>query len=277
MRYRAFDRQGKAHVAVCEQQGEWRDLGETSLVDLLSSGRAIAIPANAPVVDLASVKPLPPIPNPGKVLCVGLNYVDHAAESPYKGLPTYPPYFPRFASSLVADGDPIVRPQSSVQLDYEGELVAVIGRRARHVSVDEALDYVFGYSIFNDASIRDYQFFAVQWTPGKNFDGTGAFGPEVITSDELPAGAKGLGLEVRLNGAVLQSANTSDMIFSVADLVSKASEFMTLDPGDIIVTGTPAGVGFARKPPIFMKHGDIVEVSIEKIGVLKNKVQDEVR
>lgn len=155
-------------------------------------------------------------------------------------------------------------------------MVAVIGRRARHVSVADALDYVAGYSLFNDASIRNYQFLSVQWTPGKNFDGTGAFGPEFVTADELPPGATNLALEVFLNGEKVQSANTSDMIFGVAELVSKASEFATLEPGDIIVTGTPAGVGFARKPPLFMKAGDRVEVKIEKIGTLRNKVEDEV-
>ena len=277
MRYRAFERDGERKLAV-KVGGDWVDLGGRSLIEVLNSGQLNnpAIPSGAPVVDMAACKALPPIPRPGKIICVGLNYVDHAAESPYEGLPSYPAFFPRFSTSLIADGDAIVRPSCSHELDFEGELVAVIGRRARHVSEADALDYVAGYSLFNDASIRNYQFLSVQWTPGKNFDGTGAFGPEFVTADELPPGATNLALEVFLNGEKVQSANTSDMIFGVAELVSKASEFATLEPGDIIVTGTPAGVGFARKPPLFMKAGDRIEVKIEKIGTLRNTVEDEV-
>jgi 2-keto-4-pentenoate hydratase/2-oxohepta-3-ene-1,7-dioic acid hydratase in catechol pathway len=276
MRYRTFERAGNACLAV-RIDGLWRDLGERTLVDIIAGGTAdkISVSADRPVMDILSVKMLPPIPRPGKVLCVGLNYADHASESPYEGFPKYPPFFPRFASSLIADGDNIVRPLCSHELDFEAELVAVIGKKARHVTVTEALEYVAGYSMFNDASIRNYQFLSVQWTPGKNFDGTGAFGPEFVTADELPTGAKGLLIELFLNGQKMQSANTSSMIFSVADLVSTASEFMTLDPGDLIVTGTPAGVGFARKPPVFMKDGDLVEVKIEGIGTLRNVVRDE--
>jgi 2-keto-4-pentenoate hydratase/2-oxohepta-3-ene-1,7-dioic acid hydratase in catechol pathway len=151
----------------------------------------------------------------------------------------------------------------------------VIGKGGRHISEANALDHVAGYSIFNDGSIRNYQFLAPQWTPGKNFDGTGAFGPEFVTADELPAGAKGLLLEVFLNGEKMQSASTDDMVFPVTTLIAKASEFATLEPGDVIVTGTPAGVGFARKPPVFMKDGDTVEVRIERIGALSNPVRNE--
>ena len=169
----------------------------------------------------------------------------------------------------------IIRPKVSIQLDYEGELAAIIGVRGRHISEKDALGHVVGYSIFNDASIRDYQKKSPQWTIGKNFDDTGAFGPCMVTADELSPGAKGLHIQTRLNGVVVQDASTDDMVFSVARLISILSEAMTLSSGDIIVTGTPAGVGMARNPPLFMKHGDVCEVEIEGIGILRNKVEDE--
>jgi acylpyruvate hydrolase len=234
---------------------------------------AAAVLRKAPVIDLATVKTLPPLSTPEKIVCIGLNYVDHSAESGFKQ-PEYPTVFSRFNSSLIADGDAIIRPPQSVQLDYEGELVAVIGKAARNVAKADALDHVMGYSIFNDASIRDYQFKAPQWTPGKNFDGTGAFGPDLVTADELPRGCEGLRLTTRLNGNIVQDAKISDMVFSVADLVSTLSAFMTLKPGDLIVTGTPSGVGLARKPPLWMKAGDHCEVEIESIGLLANSIQD---
>lgn len=233
--------------------------------------RAAAQLSTAPKIDLTHVKLSPPVSSPEKIVCIGLNYVDHSAESGFKQ-PDFPTVFGRFNSSLIADGAPIVKPQCSEQLDYEGELVAIIGKTAHHVKEADALHYVVGYSIFNDASIRDYQFKAPQWTPGKNFDDTGAFGPCFVTADALPAGCVGLKLETRLNGQVVQSASISDMVFSVAKLVSILSSFMTLKPGDVIVTGTPSGVGLARKPPLWMKSGDVVEVEIEKIGLLRNTV-----
>ncbi|MBN8629870.1 MAG: fumarylacetoacetate hydrolase family protein [Rhodobacterales bacterium] len=277
MRFRTYERDGTAGLAVLAD-GRWRDLGQVSLIDLIAAGRVRdgTLANGAPEIDLATVRLLPPIPRPGKILCVGLNYVDHAAESPYKDVPGYPTFFARFTSSLIADGAPIIRPGCSPELDYEGELVAVIGKPARHVSEAAALDHVAGYAIFNDASVRDYQFLAPQWTPGKNFDGTGAFGPDFVTADELPPGAKGLMLEVFLNGQKMQSANTDDMVFPVATLVAKASEWSTLEPGDIIVTGTPAGVGFARKPQVFLQAGDRIEVRIDRLGTLSNPVANEV-
>jgi 2-keto-4-pentenoate hydratase/2-oxohepta-3-ene-1,7-dioic acid hydratase in catechol pathway len=217
---------------------------------------------------------LPPLPVPGKIICVGLNYVDHSIESGFVP-PDYPTIFTRFASSLVGAGAPIIRPRVSTQLDYEGEMVAVIGTGGRHIPEENALDHVIGYSIFNDASVRDYQKKAPQWTIGKNFDGTGAFGPYLVTADELPRGGKGLHIQTRLNGQLVQDASTNDMVFSVAKLISILSEAITLSPGDVIVSGTPAGVGMARKPPLFMKHGDLCEIEIEGIGVLRNPVQDE--
>ncbi len=225
-------------------------------------------------LDEAAIEFLPPLLRPPKIICVGLNYADHTAESPY-AQPTYPTLFPRFASSLVGHGQPIIRPRCSEQLDYEGELVAVIGRGGRHIPVQDAGRHIAGWSIFNEASVRDYQFKSPQWTVGKNFDGTGAFGPSFVTADELPEGGKGLRLETRLNGTTVQSASTTDMIFDVATQIAVISEAITLEPGDVIVTGTPAGVGFARKPQLWMKPGDVVEVEIEGLGILSNPVADE--
>ncbi len=221
-------------------------------------------------IDLSEVTLLPPV-EPRKIICVGLNYADHAAEANFP-TPDYPAFFSRFASSLIADGAPILLPKESDKLDYEGELVAVIGRGGRRIPKESALDHVVGYSIFNDASIRDYQTRTAQWTIGKNFDGTGAFGPALVTADALPAGAAGLSIETRVNGAVKQRSSTANLIFDVATLVALVSEAMTLEPGDIIVTGTPAGVGHARKPPSYMAVGDVCEVEIEAIGMLRNAV-----
>jgi acylpyruvate hydrolase len=225
-------------------------------------------------IDSSNVAFLPPLSAPGKIICVGLNYVDHSIESGFTP-PDYPTIFTRFTSSLVGAGAPIVRPKVSIQLDYEGEMVAIIGKGGRHISEDDALEHVIGYSIFNDASVRDYQKKAPQWTIGKNFDGTGAFGPYLVTEDELPRGGRGLRIQTRLNGKVVQDASTDDMVFGVAKLISILSEAITLSPGDILVSGTPAGVGMARTPPLFMKDGDVCEVEIEKLGLLRNEVKDE--
>jgi len=226
---------------------------------------------------LAGITYLPPIADPTKAIAVGLNYVDHAAESPYKDAPKYPVLFHRYPQSWVGHGAPLVRPHVSQSFDYEGEVVVVIGKTGRYVAKDRALDHVAGYSLFNDGSIRDYQFKSTQWMMGKNFDASGSFGPEFVTADELPAGAAGLQLRTRLNGQEMQNANTRDMIFDVATLVNVCSEAMTLYPGDIIISGTPAGVGFARKPPVWMKPGDTCEVEVEGIGVLRNGIVDEAR
>jgi acylpyruvate hydrolase len=176
---------------------------------------------------------------------------------------------------LISHGEPGVRPRVSERFDYEAELAVVIGKAARHLTLDNALGCVFGYSVFNDMSVRDYQKKTPQWTIGKNFDGTGAFGPILLTVNEVPEGAMGLHIESRLNGQVMQSANTSDMIWGVAETLVILTECMTLEPGDVIVMGTPAGVGQARTPPVWMKHGDVIEVEIEKLGLLSNPIQDE--
>jgi len=226
-----------------------------------------------PEIDLSEIRYLPPIAQADKFICVGLNYRAHTEEGPYEQ-PDFPTLFARFSSSFVGHEEPILRPAVSEQLDFEGELVAVIGKRARNVSVDEALDYVAGYSIFNDGSIRNFQRRTPQWTPGKNFDGTGPFGPYYITADELPAGCRGLRLQTRLNGKVVQDALIDDMVFPVDQLVSICSSFMTLHAGDVLITGTPSGVGHARKPQLWMKDGDVCEVEIDQIGILSNPVKN---
>lgn len=223
---------------------------------------------------LADLTLLPPLQNPAKAFAIGLNYIDHAAESNFEP-PRHPVLFQRFPTSWVAHGAPLVRPKVSTQFDYEAELVAVIGKAGRYIAKEDALEHVAGYSIFNEGSIRDYQFRSGQWLWGKNFDRSGGFGPEFVTADELPAGARGLQLTCRVNGEVLQSANTDSMIFDVATLVAACSEGMALQPGDMIITGTPSGVGLARKPQIWLKPGDICEVEIEGLGVLRNPVIDE--
>ena len=223
---------------------------------------------------VASVRLLPLVRRPGKIVCLGLNYADHAKEGGH-ARPEYPSFFLRCATSLVAHGDPIVRPRVSTQLDYEAELALVIGRRARHLDEGNALACVAGYSCFNDASVRDYQRKTTQWTIGKNFDGTGAFGPWLVTPDELPAGAAGLRVQSRLNGRVMQDANTRDFLWNVVEALVLISECMTLEPGDVVITGTPAGVGHARKPPVWMAPGDLCEIEIEGIGVLSNPIVDE--
>jgi 2-keto-4-pentenoate hydratase/2-oxohepta-3-ene-1,7-dioic acid hydratase in catechol pathway len=215
-----------------------------------------------------------PIERPGKIVCMGLNYADHAKEGG-NARPEYPSFFMRGPSSMTAHLSTIVRPKVSDKLDYEAELAFVVGKKARHLTLNNALDCVAGYSIFNDGSIRDYQRKTTQWTIGKNFDHTGAFGPWLVTPDELPLGCDGLSIQSRLNGQVMQNANTKDFLWGVAETIVLITECMTLEPGDVVITGTPAGVGYARTPPVFMKPGDICEIEIESIGVLRNTIADE--
>lgn len=222
---------------------------------------------------LASLELLSPIPRPGKIICLGLNYALHAKEGG-NAVPDYPAFFIRAASSIVAPGAPVLRPKVSDKLDYECELTIVIGKRGHSIPEAEALAHVFGYTILNDVSVRDYQRKTTQWSAGKNFDGTAPLGPVIATADCLPVGADGLGIRTRLNGQVMQDSDTSDMVFKTARTVSLMSEIMTLEPGDVIATGTPSGVGYARTPPIWMKHGDVVEIEIDGIGVLRNPVVD---
>jgi acylpyruvate hydrolase len=285
VKFLAFRRNGRRGLAASEDGNGFRGLIEDDprypgpLEELIKQTAAQRMEAGSTLlsgdpVDVASVEVLQPLSSPGKIICVGLNYRDHAAESGMK-LPEYPTLFARFTSSLIAHEAPIIRPSESERLDYEGELVAVIGRTGRRIAKADALDHIAGYSIFNDGSIRDFQLRTPQWTMGKNFDGTGAFGPVFVTPDELPPGASCLKIETRLNGQVMQRASTGDLIFDVATLVSLISVGITLEPCDLIVTGTPSGVGAVRNPPVFMRAGDVCEVEIERIGVLRNKIVDE--
>jgi acylpyruvate hydrolase len=255
------------------------DLGPDPL-SLLALGRqgldaAMTAARNAPEsARLSDIVWLPPVPRPGKIICLGLNYADHAAEGG-NACPDYPSFFMRGATSLVGHEAGLVRPKVSDKLDFEAELAVVIGRHGRHLTSANALDVVAGYSCFNDGTLRDYQRRTQQWTIGKNFDGTGALGPWLVPASLLPEGAAGLKIESRLNGRVMQSANTSDMLFPVAETLCLLSEVLTLEPGDVIAMGTPAGVGYARKPPIWMKPGDRIEIEIEGIGTLANPIVDE--
>ncbi|MFM7532940.1 MAG: fumarylacetoacetate hydrolase family protein [Rubrivivax sp.] len=233
----------------------------------VTGARAATLPGEA--LDESAL--LPCIAHPGKIFCLGVNYVDHAKEGG-NTVADYPALFMRSHTSLLAHGAPLRVPAISDKLDYEAEFALVIGRPTRNVSEADALASVFGYACFNDATLRDYQRKTTQWTIGKNFEGTGGFGPQLVTADELPPGCTGLRIQSRLNGQVMQGANTTDMIFGVARTISLLSQCMTLDPGDVLVMGTPAGVGYARTPPVWMRPGDTIEIEIEGVGVLRNPV-----
>lgn len=214
----------------------------------------------------------PVIPNPGKILCVGVNYLAHIREMGREP-PAHPVLFVRFPDTLVGHEQPLVRPTASTHYDFEGELAFVIGRRARYVPVERALEHVAGYACLMDGSLRDFQRQTSQFTAGKNFPASGAFGPWLVTSEEIPDPAA-LRLETRLNGTVMQQAPVGDMRFGVAELLAYASTITQLEPGDVITTGTPSGVGFARQPPLWLQPGDVLEVKIDRIGVLRNRVVD---
>ena len=272
MRIVSFNDNGTARFGVrAGDQVETRPTA-TSALDLIAD--PAAHPAGA-VVPISGLDLLMPVCNPGKVVCIGLNYRKHAAEGG-NPIPDYPAMFLRGLTSLVAHGKPMLSPPCSDKLDFEAELAVVIGRTATRVAKCDALAHVAGYACFNDGSVRDYQRRSTQWTMGKNFDRTGGFGPDLVTANELPPGATGLRIVSRVNGQVMQDGNTADMIFDVATLIAIVSEGMTLEPGDVIATGTTSGVGYARKPPVFLKHGDMCEVEIAGIGVLSNPVADAV-
>ena len=278
MRIATTLQQGRARLGVVDG-ADWLDIGP-DLRAALEAGTDLAAAARTalatgPRLPLAQQTFAPPVPEPGKIICLGLNYFDHAKEGG-RDKPEYPWFFYRGKSSLVAHGQPGIAPKASIKFDYEAELAVVIGKRVpRHVKREDALQYVFGYTCFNDMSVRDFQKRTPQWTIGKNFDGTGGFGPVLVTADELAPGAAGLRIQSRLNGQVMQDANTSDMIFAVDETIALLAECMTLEPGDVIVMGTPAGVGQARTPPVWMKPGDTIEIDIETIGVLANPIMAE--
>jgi 2-keto-4-pentenoate hydratase/2-oxohepta-3-ene-1,7-dioic acid hydratase in catechol pathway len=217
-----------------------------------------------------------PVSRPGKVICLGLNYMEHVKEGMNRdNIPKFPTIFMRCQTSVVPHNQAIMRPKATETLDYEAEMVVVIGKRAKHLTLENAYSCIAGFSVFNEGSAREFQRKTTQWDMGKNFDRTGGFGPWMITADEVPPGGKGLKIQTRLNGNTMQSDNTDNMMFPVAETIVYVTQGMTLEPGDIIVTGTPSGVGFARKPPVWMKHGDICEIDIEGIGVLSNPIEDE--
>ncbi len=234
------------------------------------AAQALANPPTEAVLDRSAVRLNAPIPRPGKIICIGLNYRDHAAESNAE-VPAYPTVFAKYASCIIGPGEAIVIPRVTSQVDYEGELAVVIGRRARDVAETDALSYVAGYAPFNDVSARDYQSRTSQWTIGKTFDTFGPFGPALVTADEI-ADPHTLDIRVSIGDAVLQSSNTKHLIFTIPQLIAYLSSVMTLEPGDIIATGTPAGVGAARKPQRWLVAGDVVRVEITGLGVLENPV-----
>ena len=289
MRFLSFEANGQAGI------GWVKDIQATDFVNLtlaapelprdlkdlicspggLAAADAAARKAPASAVQaISSVTMLPLIPNPGKIVCMGLNYADHAKEGG-NARPEYPSFFLRGNSSMVGHNQAIVRPKASTQLDYEAELAVIIGKKAKHLTADNALDCIAGYSCFNDGSIRNYQRKSSQWTIGKNFDATGPFGPCLVTPDELPPGAAGLRIQSRLNGKVMQDANTDVFLWNVVEALRIITECMTLEPGDVIITGTPAGVGYARTPPVWMAPGDICEIEVEGVGILSNPIVDE--
>jgi acylpyruvate hydrolase len=286
----SFDRQGRHRIGAIRPGHEDQFVDLTSVSDKLPGAMAEFLAmgqgglrdaklALANAVDnprhvwqkLSEVRLLPVVPRPGKIVCVGLNYADHAKEGG-NARPKYPDFFFRGSTSLVAHGQPMVLPHVSNRFDFEAELAVIIGQSVRHAKPANALDAVAGYACFNDGTLRDYQKRTSQWTIGKNFDGTGGFGPWMVTPDELPAGAVGVNICSRLNGQVMQQANTRDMLWSVAEIIVLISECLTLEPGDVIATGTPAGVGYARNPPVFMRAGDTIEIEIEGIASLCNPI-----
>lgn len=287
MRIVAFDKNGQSTLAV-RVADELIDLSvaapqlPTDLKSLLSAGNDIIADIEKAVANAGAEARSPaqniryqlPIANPGKIICLGLNYADHAKEGGH-AKPEYPSFFMRGPSSLVAHEQPIIRTRLSDTLDYEAELVAIVGARAPRGAKVDPLSVIAGYSVFNDGSVRQYQRKTSQWTIGKNFDATGGFGPEFVSADELPPGATGLRIQSRLNGQIMQDDNTDNMLFDVAETIQLLTDCMTLEPGDLIVMGTPAGVGHARKPPVFMQHGDICEIEIEQVGLLRNPIVNE--
>jgi len=218
-----------------------------------------------------------PVARPGKILCLGLNYLEHVKEGSQRdNIPKFPTIFMRCLTSMVPHGEPIIRPKASEQLDYEAEMMLIVGKRAKHLTMENATSCIAGYSCSNEGSVREFQRKTTQWDMGKNFDRTGGFGPWMVTADELPDAGKGLKIESRLNGTVMQSDNTDNMMFPVKEMLVYVTQGMTLEPGDVIFTGTPSGVGHARKPnPVWMKQGDVCEIEIEGIGILRNPIQDE--
>jgi 2-keto-4-pentenoate hydratase/2-oxohepta-3-ene-1,7-dioic acid hydratase in catechol pathway len=250
----------------------YRDI-RTLLADGGLAQAQTASAGQAPDLKLADVRLLPVIPNPGKIFCIGLNYEDHRKESKREKTEA-PAVFVRFPESQVGHGQPMLRPRESHKFDFEGEIALIIGKSGRRIAEKDAWDYVAGYACYNDGSVRDWQHATTQWTAGKNFAATGSFGPWMVTADEIPPGTP-LTLVTRLNGAEMQRSTTEFMIHSIPRLISHLSTWVPLAPGDVIVSGTPGGVGARREPPVWMKPGDVVEVEVDRVGVLRNTVADD--
>lgn len=282
MRLMSFEQAGKASYGIATDKGVI-DLGARMGGDhptLLSviQGKAFgaAEKAAAGLADdfaQTDVTFLPVIPRPTKIVCIGLNYEEHRIETG-RQVSGYPVMFPRYANCQVGHGQPMVKPRNSDRFDYEGEMAVIIGKPGRHISQADALSHIAGFSCYNDGSVRDFQGHTHQYMPGKNFTATGAFGPWMVTSDEIADHTK-LTLTTRLNGQVMQQANTDQLIFNVPFLIEYISSFMALEAGDVIVSGTPGGVGDKRKPPVYMKDGDTIEVDVTGIGTLVNPVVNE--
>ncbi|MBD8006818.1 fumarylacetoacetate hydrolase family protein [Bacillus norwichensis] len=245
-----------------------------NLIELNLLDRVKQFKNDQPDYKIEEIKLLPVIENPDKIFCAGVNYDDHRLET-NRDVTANPTIFFRVAQSQIAHNDPMLIPIESDRLDFEGEIAIVISKEGRRIPEEDAYDYIAGYSIYNDGSVRDYQLHTSQWGPGKNFEATGAFGPWLVTKDEIADGEV-LTLETRLNGQVMQKADTNLLLFSIPELIAYCSTFTTLKAGDVIVTGTPGGVGAKRKPPVFMKDGDKIEVEVSKIGILTNPVKQEI-
>lgn len=254
--------------------GEWLKRNHGDLAPLAALAKAAPASARRPLQGLRYALP---VARPGKIICLGLNYLEHVKEGSQRdNIPKFPTVFFRGATSLVPHEQPIIRPQVSETLDYEAELILVVGRSAKHLTMDNAYSCIAGFSCGNEGSVREFQRKTTQWAMGKNFDRTGGFGPWMVSADELPPGATGLKIQSRLNGTVMQSDNTDNMMFPVAEMLVYITQGITLEPGDVIFTGTPSGVGHARKPnPIWMKDGDTCEIEIEGVGTLRNPIKDE--
>jgi len=258
-------------LAWFDMDGRWFTTARDTALRLMRDATALAAARdNGWLVPSGDAYWFAPVPRPGKVVCIGMNYRDHAREIGL-GLPNAPTIFSKFSSCVVAPGEPVVMPADSTQVDYEAELAVVMGRRATRVAADRAYEYVLGYTAFNDVTARDFQFGDLQWQRGKSCDTFAPMGPVIVTADEIPD-PHTLRITLARNGIVMQDSNTSQMIFRVPQLIAFITRTITLEPGDVIATGTPAGVGFARKPPVFLKAGDVMEVGIERIGALGNPV-----
>jgi 2-keto-4-pentenoate hydratase/2-oxohepta-3-ene-1,7-dioic acid hydratase in catechol pathway len=262
-----------AEPRVPHDLGEWLAKTNGDTLELGEIAKRAPASARKP---LASITYALPVGRPGKIICLGLNYLEHVKEGSQRdNIPKFPTIFMRGLTSLVPHGAPIIRPQASETLDYEAELILVVGKRAKHLTPANATSCIAGYSCGNEGSVREFQRKTTQWDMGKNFDRTGGFGPWLITADELPDAAKGLKIQSRLNGTVMQSDNTDNMMFPIVEMLVYITQGITLEPGDVIFTGTPSGVGHARKPPVWMKNGDTIEVEIERIGTLRNPIANE--